>query len=98
GTLLLGRMRARFGRACVFRTAPRGRRRKTAGASGGGRMRLGRKIVGWAKRRARAFRVGKIVCALCPRGEETADDFAHPTGYDFMIRSNAHAAQDARRA
>src|SRR5262245_49733947 len=25
------------------------------------------------------FRVGKIVCALCPRGEARADDFAHPT-------------------
>ena len=25
------------------------------------------------------FRVGKIVCALCPRGETVADDFAHPT-------------------
>src|SRR5215471_18097900 len=35
--------------------------------------------VAWAKARCSIARVGKIVHAPCPRGDGTANDFAHPT-------------------
>jgi len=38
-----------------------------------------RSRVGWAKARCSIARVGKIVHAPCPRGDGTANDFAHPT-------------------
>jgi hypothetical protein len=44
-----------------------------------------RRRVGKGARRSRLVRVGKIVRAPCPRGNDVRNDFAHPTATEFVI-------------
>src|SRR5207247_8162439 len=55
-------------------------------------------IVGWAKARSSNLHAWAKSCAPCPRGDGTANDFAHPTLFPVVYRRAVHIAASRRRS